>query len=92
MTRGSGCNNCPASKGCAANYRGSNCSARRAKAGADWDPLTNAELLAQQATDAAKMAAYLCWQGWQAKDTKECEEWLKQPFEPGGELDTFFNK
>lgn len=92
MARGMGCKNCPASKGCTANYRGSACSACRAKAGADSDPLTNAEFLAQQATDTAQMAAYLCWQGWQANEVEKCEEWLSQPFEPGGELDTFFNK
>ncbi|WP_204859702.1 hypothetical protein [Pseudoflavonifractor phocaeensis] len=40
-----GCESCPVRvHGCSAPYRGSKCSALRAKAGVDWDPKTNAEL------------------------------------------------
>lgn len=39
---GSGCKTCPV-KDCDAQYRGSQCAALRAKAGADSDPMTNAD-------------------------------------------------
>lgn len=92
MIQGMGCKNCPASKGCTANYRGSACAARRAKVGVESDPLTNAEFLAQKTTDVHGMAKYLCQQGWHATELKDCEEWLTQTFEPGGELDVNFDR
>lgn len=38
----SGCADCPVTH-CDTSYRGSNCAAKRADAGADFDPLTHAE-------------------------------------------------
>ena len=43
-----GCEACPVqAQGCGAPYRGSKCAELRAKAGVDWDPKTNAVLLAE---------------------------------------------
>lgn len=47
-----GCKTCPVrATGCTASYMGSACAAMRAKAGVDWSPKTNAELLAELLSD-----------------------------------------
>lgn len=52
---GNGCSNCPVNKsGCDAMYRGSRCSAYRARAGVDFDPKTNIELLHDAGEDEAR--------------------------------------
>lgn len=55
-----GCESCPVhNSGCSAAYRGSECAALRAKAGVDYDPMTNAEMLAKLLDEPARYMEWL---------------------------------
>lgn len=57
--KGSDCEKCPVSEwNCDAQYRGSRCAALRAKAGADFDPKTNADRLRSMSDE--ELAAWIC--------------------------------
>lgn len=72
---GSGCKNCPVKPCETMNYRGSTCSAQRARLGLG-DPMTNADRI--RAMTDEELAHFLAWH-WNKKDYGL--EWLKQPAE-----------
>lgn len=82
----SGCKNCPERIGCFANYRGSECAAKRDKLGLD-DPLTNADRI-RGMSDAELAHEMALIAGWNRREyakakkigiEKVIADWLQKP-------------
>ncbi len=90
--KGSGCLKCPVNRfDCDAQYRDSRCAALRAKAGADFDPKTNADRIrSMNDEDLGKwlfrwmcknIAGFIEKGGAGCMNASELEDWLQQPAE-----------